>query len=395
MGRPTRRKLEMPLTPKDRLLRQIRGQEIDRIPTLGGWINGARNLAELGGTTIAQYLADPMAGVVRAAKALDVDGMISPAVPQSADEIRTGHVTESDFAGIEPEALKARAEQLPDSEAAVLASFDAAAEERRYRDYFERAFATWQGIVPVPNFWEIGGHFPLYTQFGYVAFLSACALFPEHVGKIWWAMSLHSRERARILLKLYKDYDLLPIMFCGEDLANNQGPMVSPRFLRRHYLPHVKMIIEPLVDAGIRLIHHCDGDVRPLLQDYIDIGFSGFQGFQYELGLDLYEIKKMRSALGEQMLFFTGLSVSRTLPFGNAEDLRAEVDYFIDATDGGRGMFLFTSNVTGVEVPTENLRTAYSYVRSWDARLPRTSTRRLWPWAQTHTAPDSAMTSPQ
>jgi uroporphyrinogen decarboxylase len=173
-------------------------------------------------------------------------------------------------------------------------------------------------------------------------------------------------------------------MFCGEDLCNNQGPMASPAFLRQYYLPTVKMIIEPLVDAGVRLIHHCDGDVRPVLNDYLAIGFSGLQGFQYELGIDLYQLRQLRSALGEPLLFFTGLSVSRTLPFGTAHDIREEVDYFLDATDGGHGMFLFTSNVTGVEVPPQNIQTAYEYVNAWDPRQPRTPVRFQWPWGQTH-----------
>ena len=367
----------MPLTPKERLRRQARGQEIDRIPSIGGWMNGAANLAALGGISLQQYLADPLAGVVAANVALGVDAMVQPVVPQTADEIRTGHVTESSFAGIEPEALQSYADSLPDSEPEVLATFDAVAAERRYRDYFEAAF------VPLPNFWEIGGHFPLYTEFGYTAFLTACALYPEHVGKIWWVRSLHSRERARILVKLYREYDLVPLMFCGEDLCNNQGPMVSPAFLRRHYLPHVRMIIEPLVDAGVRLIHHCDGDVRPLIDDFIATGFSGFQGFQYELGIDIADLRRRRSAMGEDLLFFTGLSVSRTLPFGAPADVRDEIDYFVDSTAGGQGMFLFTSNVTGVEVPPDNLRAAYQYIKVLDRNRPPGRGRpwRQWPWA--------------
>ena len=78
------------------------------------------------------------------------------------------------------------------------------------------------------------------------AFLMACSLYPEAVGKIYWAKSLHSRQRARILAALYKEYDLVPLMFCGEDLCNNKGPMVSPAFLRQHYFRTVRMIIEPL-----------------------------------------------------------------------------------------------------------------------------------------------------
>ena len=372
----------MSLSRNERLLRQIRGQTIDRIPTIGGWMNGARNLAQLANMSVESYLSDPMRGVVMANLALDVDGMVNPAVPQTIDEMRTGSVQESHYAGVEPEALQEKAETLPDTEADILRGFDAVAEERRYRDYFETALRAWAGIVPVPNFWEIGGHFPLYNEYGYTAFLSACALYPEHVDKIWWAKSLLSRERAKILVKLYRDYNLLPVMFCGEDLANNQGPMVSPVFLRKHYLPHVKMIIEPLVDSGVRLIHHCDGDIRPLLDDYLAIGFSGLQGFQYELGLDIHEMRQKRSALGETLLFFTGLSVSRTMPFGTLDDIAAEIDYFVQGTDGGQGMFLFTSNVTGIEVPPDSIRFAYKYAcQIKPGTVPSQTTHyQKWPW---------------
>jgi hypothetical protein len=342
-------------------------------------MEGVKNLAQIGGMSVEAYLMDPLAGVVRANRLLQVDGMVSPVIPQRIDEIRTGMVLETPFQGVQPEALLAAAEALPDSEKAILASFDAQVEENRYRHYFEQAFKTWEGMVPVPNFWEIGGHFPLYVDYGYRAFLMACGLYPEAVGKIWWAKSLHSRQRAEILIRLYREYDLVPLMFCGEDLCNNQGPMVSTAFLRKYYFPTVQMIITPLVEAGIRCIHHCDGDVRPVVSDFIRIGFSGLQGFQYELGIDLYQLRQLRSLRGETLLFFTGLSVTRTLPFGSVEDVRDEIDYFIDATDGGQGMFLFTSNVAGVEVTPENIRFAYHYLKGKEWKRKREAKWREWP----------------
>ena len=372
------------LTKKERLVRQARGLEVDRVPTIGGWIGGARVLARIAGMDEREYLVDPEGAVIAAHRALDVDGMVQPVVPLGLDQIRTGLVQEENFREVEAEEVLELAETYPDSEKEVLASFDAAAEEDRYRDYFERAFRGWGGIQPVPNFWEIGGHFPLYTEVGYMAFWTACALYPEAVGKIYWARSVQSRERAKILVKLYREFDLIPIMFCGEDLCNNSGPMVSPAFLRKYYFPTVRMIIEPLVDAGVRLVYHCDGDVRPLLSDFIEIGFSGLQGFQYELGIDLCELRGLRSRMGEELLFFTGLSVSRTLPFGTLEDVREEVDYFLDCTEGGRGMFLFTSNVTGVETPPENLVEAYRYVRNRKPGTVGNPPRREWPWRVKH-----------
>lgn len=372
----------MKMTSKERLTRAARGQEVDRIPTLGGWIGGAPGLADLAGYTKEQYLADPQSAMIKAHKALDVDGLVYPIIPTQWDQVRTGSVLEEGFSDVEPEDLEAYANSLPDKESEILKNFDAARAEREFRDYFENAFAHWDGIVPVPNFWDLGGHFPLYQQFGYIPFLSACALYPEAVGKIWWAKSLPSRERAKILVRLYREYDLVPLLFCGEDLCNNKGPMLDPKMLNKYYFPTVRMITEPIVDAGIRLVHHCDGDIRPVVNDFITTGFSGLQGFQYELGVDPYELRKLRSLRGEELIIFAGLSVTYTMPFGTPQDVRDEVDYFFDFTDGGRGLFLFTSNVTGHEVPSENIRTAYHYAKTLNPHQPHTPKHRHWPWGQ-------------
>jgi len=186
--------------------------------------------------------------------------------------------------------------------------------------------------------------------------------------------------RAKLVAKVVHDMDLVPIVFTGADLCNNQGPMVNPQLLRQRYMPYLKMIAEPMVDAGLRLIYHCDGDVRLLIDDFLAAGFSGLQGFQYELGIDPYEIAKKRDAMGRPLLFFASMCVSRTLPFGTPEDLRDEVDWLHHWTDGGRNMFLFTSNVTGVEVPPENLIAGYQHGHTLAVTGEAAGEKRPWPF---------------
>lgn len=348
---------QISLSSRERLERALRFEEVDRIPTIGGWIGGVKVLSDLARISITDYLRNPLGGVVRAHLNLGVDGMISPVVHTRLDQIRTGLLEESQFEGVEPEDLADAADQAPNDDV-IRREFDWQAEEALLRRHFEQAAELWQGLVPLPNFWDMGGHFPLYTQFGYEAFLSACALYPDAVQKLWEVKSLHSRLRAEIMVRLYQELNLVAVMFCGEDLCNSQGPMVSPVFLRERYFPTVRTIIEPLVESGIKLIHHCDGDVRPLVQDFLDLGFRGLQGFQYECGVSIKELRNLRTLWGEPPLIWAGLSVSTTLPFGSTQDVESEVEGFIEATDG-RGLFLFTSNVTGVEVPPQNILAGY------------------------------------
>jgi len=158
----------------------------------------------------------------------------------------------------------------------------------------------------------------------------------------------------------------VPLFFCGEDVCNNHGPMVSPAFLRRRYFPLVKMGVEPLVDAGIRLIHHCDGDVRPRGRGLPGLRLQRVPGIPVRAGDRPVRAEEAPRPARRRAALLRGMSVSRTLPLGTPDDVRDEVDYFLDFTDGGRGMFLFTTNVTGVEVAPDNLRAGYAHVKAWD-----------------------------
>lgn len=361
------------MTHKERILAQIAGREIDRVPMIGGWSLGVRNVAALGGLSVEEYLADPFANVIAANRRLGMDGMCPPIVPQDLASIRGGSLQEENFAEVEPEALLARAEAIPDSEAEILRMrFDAAAEEAEFREHFSRMTGAMGDMALVPTIWKAPANFSLYFTYGYVAFLSAVALYPEAVARIYWEDGVLSRARNHLLCQLWKEYDLIPLLFTGDDICTNEGPMVQPEFLREALWPRVKYAMEPFLDAGIRFIHHCDGNVMPLVDDMVAAGYSGFQGFQYECGVDIYDLRKHRSLNGEEMLIMGGLSVTRTLPFGTPDDMRREVDYCLDATDGGRGFLLFTSNVTGVEVPAMNLKAAYRHLAAYDPKVGRT-----------------------
>jgi hypothetical protein len=340
----------------------------------------------LGGITAEEYLADPFRGFLLANRALGVDGLVVPLIPTEPEAIRAAHLTEDDFSTVPPEALLERAEKLPDREAELLADFNAAAVEAEYRKTFDDTLGWCGEFTLLPTLWEVAVNFGLYFEYGYVAFLSAIALYPEAIARIFWADGIVKRRRNEIVVRLMQEYDFPPLLFTGYDICNNKGPMCSPAFLREHYWSHCLYALQPFYDAGIRVIHHCDGNVMPIVDDMVAAGFSGFQGFQYECGIDIADLRKRRSLKGEEMLILGGLSVTRTLPFGTIEDVKAEVDYCLDCTDGGRGFMLFTSNVVGVEVPPQNLLAAYRHLAAYDLINPprRPCAQPVWPWGAKH-----------
>jgi hypothetical protein len=367
------------MTSKERILRHLAGKEVDRIPMLGGWNLGVDTICTLAGIDRQEYLQDPYGAVVRANLNLGVDALVNPVIPEPADELRNGSLKQEDFRLVEPEALLEAAGRIPSTEAAILASIDRRAIEEQLRQRYAPGRHRLGTMEHVVTEWEGIADFSLYFTYGYEAFLAAVALYPDAVEALYWRSGIITRERNKILVDLVKEFDLLPMVFTGCDICLGTGPMCSPEFLRRRYWPHARHSMQPLVDAGIRVVCHCDGNVMPLVDDFLDAGFTGFQGFQYEFGVDPFVMR--RKALDRDIvpLWFAGLSVTRTLPSGSLDDVRREVEYMMDVSAGGQGLFLFTSNVTGIDVPPENLMAAYAH----QARLPKGWTSghadRVWP----------------
>jgi len=368
------------MNSKERVINQILGKEVDHVPLMGGWFHGVANLASIAGVSTDDYLQDPLAGLLGANRNLGVDCMIKPIVPDRLDQIRTGESLDESFEGVEPETLKEIGDRVPDTRDKILGAFDVHAVEAAYRHYFEEWMAVLGDLVLIPNFWEAVPDFHLYSKYGYHAYLGATALYPEAVGRMFWKDATEARARNEILVRLIAEYDLPPMLFTGGDVCNNRGPMCTPRFLRKHYFPEAAYALEPLFDAGIRVVRHCDGNVMPLIDDFVELGYSGFQGFQYECGVDPWQFSQRKSIFGRRLLFFAGLNVTRTLPYGSTDDVRAEIDYVMDYTEGGQGLFFFTSSSIGPEVPCENIVFAHEYVASGQYLRDRGADRwTLWP----------------
>jgi len=62
----------------------------------------------------------------------------------------------------------------------------------------------------------------------------------------------------------------------------------------------------------------------------IEAGIAGFQGFQYEAGMDYPRICRMRTRDGGPLMIWAGVSVTRTLPLGTPDDVRDELRWLVE-----------------------------------------------------------------
>ena len=194
-----------------------------------------------------------------------------------------------------------------------------------------------------------------YGVYGYENYFMAYALYPEVMERHFalqadFALLLNTATAA-----LYAQKKLPPLYRLDHDMADSRGMLTGIRSLEKIWFPHFTRCIEPLVKAGVNLIWHCDGNLMEMVPRLLEAGVKGFQGFQYEDGMDYPKICAMKARDGDSLLIWAGVSVTRTLPFGTPRDVRDELKFLVE--NGPKtGLFLGVSSSIAPGVPWENMQ---------------------------------------
>lgn len=259
-----------------------------------------------------------------------------------------------------PEAVVAHLEQVawPRREAAI-AAFDV--RDRARIEGLVAAEVRLQqrlglDLLKAPYGWEFGA-LPIldYGAYGYENYLMAVALYPEVLERDFALQAELAARVNRVGAQAIVDGGLPRIVRLDHDIADSRGTLIDVRTLERIWLPHLARAIRPLLDAGIRPIWHCDGNLMQMVPRLLDAGILGFQGFQYEDGMDYPAICRMRDRAGEPLLIIAGVSVTTTLVHGTPSDVAAELQRLVE--DGPPvGLFLGASSSIVPGTPHRNIR---------------------------------------
>ena len=196
----------------------------------------------------------------------------------------------------------------------------------------------------------------LYGHYGYANYFMAYALYPEVIERAFRIYADAAVEFNRIAARAIVEGGLPRLLRLDHDMADSRGLLVDVKTLDRLWLPHFARAIQPFLDAGIRLIWHCDGNLMDLVPRLLEVGLSGFQGFQYEDGMDYERICRLTDRDGKPLLIIAGVSVTRTLPLGKPADVRRQMAWLVEK--GPKvGLMLGCSSSITPGVPLENLQT--------------------------------------
>lgn len=263
-----------------------------------------------------------------------------------------------------PEDVLASLRDLPD-DASVLAAFDL---DRAAREYAAMV-AAWQervgdSALVIAHFGQadfMGG----YNRWGYENYLAAAAMDPDAMRRFYHHSALHGRLLNQAIVVACREHGSPPFTYTGQDICGANGPLMSPAMLRDIYFPELKWCLEPLVDAGIEIIWHCDGNIMPILDDLLDLGITGLQGFEEEHGVDYAEMVKLKDPRGRPMIIIGCVSVTSTLPHGTPDDVRASVERSFTLAGKGRGFILSPTSSILPETPLENIDAMFHHAHQF------------------------------
>jgi len=145
-------------------------------------------------------------------------------------------------------------------------------------------------------------------------------------------------------------FDWVGAVWITDDLCHRQGPIISPKMLRRYVFPWLRKYVDRIHAKGLPAIFHSCGNTVPIFQDIIDAGFDALHPLE-ATSMDIYQAKKM---IGDRICLVGNLDLSYMLTRGTPEEIREDVKKHIRELAHGGGYCLSSSNSITNYVPLEN-----------------------------------------
>ena len=259
-----------------------------------------------------------------------------------------------------PEDILRVIDRLPD-DAAFEAEFDIETTARQYADRLKARIDRTEGEVLFLDGFGQADFMGGYDRWGYENYLIAILEYPDAMRRFYHHTALRGRLTNQAIVTAHERYGIAPFVYSGQDICASAGPIISPLQLRELYFPELKWAMEPLVENGIGVIWHCDGDIGPILDDILDLGVVGLQGFEEEHGVSYDEIVRLRDRSGLPIGVWGCVSVTTVLPHGTVEQVKQSVERSFELAGRGRGFVLSSTSSVMPEVPHDNIDALFEH----------------------------------
>ena len=188
---------------------------------------------------------------------------------------------------------------------------------------------------------------------GMEVFLMNMAMDPDFARSLLEKIAFHCKQlMGPFLEQLGDNVDIIKI---GDDLGTQESLMISPKMYREILKPvHADFISFIKARTKAKVLFHSDGDVAPLIPDFIEIGVDILNPIQTSAG-KMSDLASLKKHYGNNIVFCGGIDSHRILPHGSVADVREEVRRVIQALGPGGGCMIGAVHTVMNDVPPENV----------------------------------------
>lgn len=203
----------------------------------------------------------------------------------------------------------------------------------------EQTLATYQKARAAGRFVAFSVHasfHPTWHKIGLETMLAAMVEQPQ------WPMEMMAAH-AQLIIDLYDAMKQLGIDFDGvwlsDDLGYNRAPLISPAMYRELVQPHHARVCSHFAADGVPIILHSDGNVRPLIGQFLEAGFTALHPLEAKAGLSVADLS---AQYGERLALFGNIDATQLA--GTPDQVVAEVEATVGAGKAGPAGYLFHSD---------------------------------------------------
>lgn len=147
----------------------------------------------------------------------------------------------------------------------------------------------------------------------------------------------------------------------GDDWGQQRGLLFSPKLWRALIKPRIAKIWNVYKDAGLSVFHHTCGDVREIIPDLIEIGLDVLNPIQPQA----MPIEELSKNYANDLSFWGGLSLQKTLPFGSVDEVQKEVENTVKILGVKGGYIISPAHELTSDIPLENFDAMMKTIRKF------------------------------
>jgi uroporphyrinogen decarboxylase len=196
-----------------------------------------------------------------------------------------------------------------------------------------------------------------------------CELIYHMRGMENWMMDLVAdRDFAHALLRKITDLRIaaikafldrvgayVDVFIMGDDMGSQHSLLISPQIYRTMIKPyHTEIIAAVKAHSPAKVFFHSDGNIYPLIQDFIDAGVDLLNPVQVSAD-DMGDTARLKREFGDRLSFCGAIDTQWVLPNGSPDDVREEVRRRIKDLAPGGGYICASVHCIQRDVPVENI----------------------------------------